>query len=129
LVRLSGFEAGIVGGNAAVDRVMDLVQAAGLAAPVLSELERQLERVDVVAALRIGAGAGRIEAVTRDWYVGRGALEEFRAVLAEAGRAGEITVAGLRGRTGLSRKYLIPLLEWADRTGITRRVGEARRLT
>jgi selenocysteine-specific elongation factor len=45
------------------------------------------------------------------------------------GRAGAITVTGIRDRTGLSRKYLIPLLEWADRRGITRRDGDARRLT
>jgi selenocysteine-specific elongation factor len=50
-------------------------------------------------------------------------------MLAEVGRRGEITVGGMKERTGLSRKYLIPLLEWADRRGLTRRVGEARRLT
>jgi len=34
----------------------------------------------------------------------------------------------LRDRLGLTRKYLIPLLEWADRRGITRRSGDARTL-
>jgi selenocysteine-specific elongation factor len=38
----------------------------------------------------------------------------------------EITPSSLRDHTGLSRKYLIPLLEWADRTGVTRRVGDVR---
>ncbi|TFG42860.1 MAG: hypothetical protein E4H41_10250, partial [Gemmatimonadales bacterium] len=42
---------------------------------------------------------------------------------------GDITVSVIREKTGLSRKYLIPLLEWADRQGITRRNGEVRRLT
>jgi hypothetical protein len=32
----------------------------------------------------------------------------------------------VRERTGLSRKFLIPLLEYADRAGVTRRVGDAR---
>jgi hypothetical protein len=32
----------------------------------------------------------------------------------------------LRDRFGLTRKYLIPLLEWADRRGVTRRAGDAR---
>ena len=129
MARLTGFEAGIAVGHADVDRVIGAVLAGGLAAPGLPELKRRLERVDVVAALRIGVGAGRVEAVSRDWHVGRGALDEFRSVLAEAGRAGEISVAGLRDRTGLSRKYLIPLLEWSDRQGITRRDGEVRHLT
>jgi selenocysteine-specific elongation factor len=129
VVRVPAFETRIAGGTAAVDRVIALVRAAGLSAPPIQELERQLEPMDVTGALRLGAGAGRLEAVTRDWYVAREALDGFRATLREAGAGGDITVAGIRERTGLSRKYLIPLLDWADRQGITRRNGEARRLT
>ncbi|HEX5003857.1 MAG TPA: selenocysteine-specific translation elongation factor [Gemmatimonadales bacterium] len=129
VARLPAFEPRIAGGMAAVERVVDAVVTAGLAAPGLQELERRLERVDVGGALRLAAGAGRVEAVTADWYVGREALSEFRTLLLEAGKGGEITVAGVRERTGLTRKHLIPLLEWADRQGITRRVGEVRRLT
>ncbi len=129
VVRQPGFTPRIAGGDSAVDRVLEIVRAAGLSAPSIPELERQLEGTDVAGALRLGARAGQVEAVRRDWYVARGALEGFGGILAEAGRSGEITVGGMRDRTGLSRKYLIPLLEWADRRGLTRRVGEARRLT
>jgi len=34
----------------------------------------------------------------------------------------------VRQRLGISRKYLIPLLEWADGKGLTVRVGDVRRL-
>jgi hypothetical protein len=34
----------------------------------------------------------------------------------------------VRARVGVSRKFLIPLLEWADVRGITVREGDARRL-
>jgi selenocysteine-specific elongation factor len=129
VVRHPGFSARILGGGAAVERVLDAVRAAGLAAPSIRELERQLVGTDVAGALRLGAREGEVEAVSWDWYVARGALEGFGGLLAEAGRGGDITVGGMRERTGLSRKYLIPLLEWADRRGLTRRVGEARRLT
>jgi selenocysteine-specific elongation factor len=65
--------------------------------------------------------------VDQERYAAKPALEEFRltleVTLRELGRA---TPAQLRDRTGLSRKYLIPLLEWADRRGITRRQGDAR---
>src|SRR5256885_4672182 len=47
----------------------------------------------------------------------------FRSALGELGSA---TPAVLRDRFGLTRKYLIPLLEWADRRGVTRRSGDAR---
>ncbi len=127
--RLAGFEAGIPGGAAVVDRVVDRVRTAGLGAPEVRELERQFDGIDVVGALRLAAGAGRVEAVTREWYLASEALDGFRGALTEEGRAGAITVTGVRNRTGLSRKYLIPLLEWADRQGITRREGDVRRLT
>lgn len=129
IVRLPGFTPRIAGGDPAVERVLEVVRAAGLAAPPISELERQLEGTDVAGALRLGAREGEVEAVSRGWYVARGALEGFGEVLAQVGREGEITVGRMRDRTGLSRKYLIPLLEWADRRGLTRRVGESRRLT
>ncbi len=129
VVRLPGFTPRIAGGDASVDRVLEVVRAAGLAAPAISELERLLQGTDVAGALRLGARDGKVEAVSRDWYVDRGALEGFGGMLAEAGREGEITVGKMKDRTGLSRKYLIPLLEWADRRGLTRRVGESRRLT
>jgi selenocysteine-specific elongation factor len=126
---ITGFSAGVAGGAAAIDRVVALVEAGGLTPPTVPELARQVERIDAASALRIAAGAGRVEGVGTDWYVGRPALDQFLIVLKELGAQGEITVPKLRDRTGLSRKYLIPLLEWADRRGVTRREGEARRLT
>ena len=44
-------------------------------------------------------------------------LDRLVAVLREIGAIGEITPPGVRDRLGISRKYMIPLLEWADRTG------------
>ncbi|HQR16874.1 MAG TPA: selenocysteine-specific translation elongation factor [Gemmatimonadales bacterium] len=129
VARSPGFTPQIVGGSKVVDRVLEVIRAAGLAAPAVPELERQLPGTDVAGALRLVARAGQVEAVSRDWYVARGALEGFGGMLAEVGRDGEITVGKMKDRTGLSRKYLIPLLEWADRRGLTRRIGESRRLT
>jgi selenocysteine-specific elongation factor len=39
----------------------------------------------------------------------------------------EFTVAQFRDASGLSRKYAVPLLEWADREGLTVRRGDVRR--
>ncbi len=85
--------------------------------------------IDVLGALRLGAGSGRVEPITQDWYLAAEALEGFSELLRAAAVAGEVTLAEVRERTGLSRKYLIPLLEWADRKGVTRRDGDVRRLT
>ena len=55
------------------------------------------------------------------------AFEEARAATVElAGAAGSVTLAQLRDRLGISRKYAQALLEALDAHGITRRVGDER---
>ena len=39
---------------------------------------------------------------------------------------GDITLAAVRDATGSSRKYALPLLEYFDSKGVTRRVGDKR---
>ncbi|MCL2609232.1 MAG: SelB C-terminal domain-containing protein, partial [Treponema sp.] len=43
-----------------------------------------------------------------------------------AGMSGDITVASLRDAIGVSRKYTMPMLEFLDSQGITRREGDRR---
>jgi selenocysteine-specific elongation factor len=125
---LSGFVPRVEGGDAEIDRVVRILEEAGLSPPTMGELEEQTGRRDVAAILRLAAQAGKVEAVERERYYARPALDRFTATLAEIGRESSIAPAALRDRLGISRKYLIPLLEWADAKGITERVGDARRL-
>jgi selenocysteine-specific elongation factor len=111
----------------AVAGVVSALSRAGLAPPTAAELAAQLGVKDLGMILRAAVKAGSIEAVERDRFYARDALDGFIAVLAEAGPGGEIVVGALRDRVGVSRKYLIPLLEWADARGITVRIGEVRR--
>jgi selenocysteine-specific elongation factor len=125
---LSGFVPRVEGGTAEIDRFVRILEDAGLSPPTLAELERQTGRRDVSAILRLAAQTGKVEAVERERYYARPALDRFAATLAEIGRESLIAPAALRDRLGISRKYMIPLLEWADAKGITERVGDARRL-
>ena len=125
---LSGFTPRVQGGDAEVDRVVRILEDAALSPPSLPELERQTGRRDIDAILRLAARAGRVEAVERGRYYARPALEQFAATLAELGRDSLIAPSDLRDRLGISRKFMIPLLEWADAKGITERVGDRRRL-
>lgn len=50
--------------------------------------------------------------------------EDFRDKLKSID--GDITLAVVRDLTGSSRKYSLPLLEYFDSKGITRRVGDKR---
>ncbi len=124
----SGFAPRVEGGDAEIDRVVRILEEAELSPPSLAELEQQTGRRDVAAILRLAAQAGRVEAVERERYYARAALERFAATLADIGRASLIAPAAVRDRLGISRKFMIPLLEWADAKGITERVGDHRRL-
>jgi len=95
--------------------------------PTITELERDLPGVPVRALLANLARGGGVEAMDQERYADTAALLAFRAALEAAlTELGQATPAQLRERFGLTRKYLIPLLEWADRRGITRRSGDAR---
>jgi selenocysteine-specific elongation factor len=128
IVALAGFAPKIEGGEAEIDRIVGIPEAVALSPPSLAELEAATGRRDLGAVLRLAAASGRVEAVERDRYYSRAALERFTLTLAELGRDADIVPSAVRERLGISRKYLIPLLEWADGKGVTVRVGDVRRL-
>lgn len=95
--------------------------------PTVAELEREFTGNPVRALLAHLARGGGVESVDQERYAATAALVEFRTALEAAlGELGSATPAQLKDRFGLTRKYLIPLLEWADRRGITRRKGDTR---
>jgi selenocysteine-specific elongation factor len=113
--------------RAAAEQVLALLRAAGAEPPSLAELSTRLPGVNVGAVLRLLAREGRAVAVAPDRYYEAAALAAERArletILRELGPA---TPAAIRERLGRSRKWLIPLLEWADREGLTQRQGDRR---
>jgi selenocysteine-specific elongation factor len=126
VVSLSGFTPIAVGGADGLERLVALVVEAGLEAPTLAELAERLGIGNAGPLVRRALDAGTIVAVDRERVAGPAALGRFRETLAEIGAQGEISPAAVREKLGLTRKYLIPLLEWADRQGVTRRVGDVR---
>ena len=110
----------------ALPRVLAAVRAGGLQAPTAAALALSLGESEAAGALRVAESRGEVVQVERGWWVAREAADDFTALLRELGAGAPIALAAVRDRTGLSRKFLIPLLEWADRAGITRREGENR---
>ena len=95
--------------------------------PTVAELQREFADLTVPALLAHLAREGAVERVDSDRYAVKQALEEFRQAVETTLRdLGSATPAQFRDRLGLTRKYLIPLLEWADRRGITSRQGDSR---
>jgi selenocysteine-specific elongation factor len=71
---------------------------------------------------------GHLVMITDDIYLHRDAEAEMRqrisAKLSEGGVG--LTVAEIRDLLGTTRKYAVPLCEYLDRTGVTRREGDLR---
>lgn len=126
VVHEGGFRPESAGGDAMTDRLVALITAAGMAPPTVSEIESVVKENGVAETLRLAARAGRLIQVDRDRYFGLEALAGFTAALIRVATAGPITPAAVRDETGITRKLLIPLLEWADRSALTIRRGDAR---
>jgi selenocysteine-specific elongation factor len=129
LVLLPGFTPRLAGSTELVSRVLAALDKAGLEAPTVEELERRLEQSELLAVLRRLASEGSVKAVESDRFFSTKVLDQFVSAIRELGRTEPVTPARIRERLGLSRKYIIPLLEWADRSGVTKRVGDTRVLS
>jgi len=128
VVRLGEFAPHAGGGEEEIARLVEAIRAGGLEPPTIGELEGRLGLEDLEGAVRIALTRGLAVAVERDRLYAPSVLAEVgRAVRKAAGTSGEVVPAAVREALGISRKYLIPLLEWCDRSGLTRRDGNGRR--
>jgi selenocysteine-specific elongation factor len=102
---------------------------AGLAPPPVSELinERTQKAKIIEGVVSFLVKQGTLVRLAEGLYVHRDALASARERMAS--RKGEaIDIGQFKEFFGLSRKVAIPLLEWFDREGVTKRVGDARRV-
>lgn len=127
VVARRGWSAG--GGSAEEARLAKLsttLLAAGRTPPSVDDLVEEFG-ADVPALLKLLAQRGEAIQVVSDRYFARSAVSELTVILRSALAGGvERTASELREATGLTRKYLIPFLEYCDRIGLTARMGDAR---
>jgi selenocysteine-specific elongation factor len=100
-------------------RVRDFARALGAHEDEVRQLLRRLVRM------------GELIEVAHDHFYAREVVVELAAAaqsLAERGHDGKVTAAAFRDRIGTGRKLAIQILEFFDRTGITIREGDLRRL-
>jgi selenocysteine-specific elongation factor len=130
--RLQRATAKPVGRDPADARVLVLVEASGLKGLTAGEIEAAddaLDRRSVAAVLARLAKARDVDRVG-DLYIASGRLADLAGELRRLAGTGEapavIEVGWFKERYGLTRRTAIPLLEWLDRTRVTRRQGDAR---
>jgi selenocysteine-specific elongation factor len=113
-------------------KVGPALAAAGFEGAWVRDLARdaaESEPLMRVALARL-AQRGELHQVVRDLYYPPPAIARLVAIaraVADAG-GGEVTAAGFRDATGLGRKRAIQVLEYFDRVGLLRRVGDVHRL-
>ena len=101
--------------------------AAGLEPPSTAELVAELGP-DVPALLALAERAGRVAPLDAEHHVARAALDDAVAALDGRLERGAVYAPGdLRTALGISRKHLMAVLDFLDRSGRTDRLAEGRR--
>lgn len=107
-------------------RLVETLRTAGPEPPSVGELE-QRHGESTLPLLRLLERDGEVVQVESDRFYAADALSAVVARLRASMDAGRpYTPAELRDALGLSRKFLIPLLEYCDRSGVTDRRGGER---
>ena len=133
LIRLADHQVALVGETEDLRRqLLEFYRQAGLAVPTVKETLEQHGKypADLVRELlAVLLRDGELVKVSEELYFEAGVLAELRArLLAFLQQEGEIDAPRFKNLTGLTRKFSIPLLEYFDRTKLTLRIGDVRRL-
>jgi selenocysteine-specific elongation factor len=103
------------------DAIMHAICIQPLEPPSVGELEARFGRT-TVALLRRLERQGEVERVSDERYYSRGALAQMVGSLRSSLEPGrKYSPSELRDVLGVSRKFLIPFLEFCDRRGVTER--------
>lgn len=117
--------------DVALSALLPILEAQGLAPGTVAELATAAGVDSGVArkALTKLAAAGQVVRLGPDMHFSRGAVEAAKARIVEyLERDGTMLAKDARDILGTSRKYVVPLLEYLDGQGVTKRDGDVRTL-
>jgi selenocysteine-specific elongation factor len=129
-LRRAEFEPTLAGSHAEYGVVVtEALVEAGSQGMTLADLKDRVPAPGVEELVEYLVMRGTVVKVGGSRYYDRDVLQQLvRRVVGEIRQRGEASPAELREVLGLTRKYLIPLLEWLDAKGFTARAGNVRRL-
>jgi selenocysteine-specific elongation factor len=113
------------------DKVLKAYRENGLTPPYFKELKQTFKieeslAKDVIALLM---DQGLIVKAKEDLYFSSSAVHDLQQKLVEFLKThGEISTPQFKEMTGVTRKYLIPLIEYFDSQNVTIRIGDIRKL-
>jgi selenocysteine-specific elongation factor len=130
LVKLPGRKVGVTLDQASLQRVLeDALTKGWFEPPTLKELCDLLGATEkqVLDHANMMVREGRVAKIKGDIFYAPGAVGELRdKLVVHLKEKGEITPPEFRELTGLSRKFMIPLLEYFDQEKLTIRMGDKR---
>lgn len=112
-------------------RIMDTYRASGLQPPYFKALSDTLsiDTAQAKAVLQLLTDEGRIIKVKEDLYFDAEAVETLKNRLVTFLETNEeIDTPRFKEMTGVSRKFVIPLIEYFDAKHVTIRIGDIRKL-
>jgi selenocysteine-specific elongation factor len=109
-------------GSADADRLVATVVAADATPPTVRDLGAAGFDAELIGAV---CSEGRLVRVSPDLVMTTEMVDRALALIRATGDGG-ITVSEVRAGLGTTRKYAVPLLEYLDAHGHTRRVGDVR---
>lgn len=111
------------------DKIVEAHTAAGFAPPEPKEFVNQAagNAASLKDIFEVACAEGFLVRVTDEFYLSAEAEAEMRRRVTERLRNGPgATVAEIRDLLGTTRKYAVPVCEYLDRLGVTKREGDVR---
>jgi selenocysteine-specific elongation factor len=115
----------------AIDSVLDCYKDDGFMPKTVKELSEELGLPfkDVRQFAGMLASKGSIVKIDEDFYISKESLEKGKELIkAEILKSGPLKLGRVSELFGSSRKYVVPIMEYLDKTGFTRRNGDVREL-
>ncbi|CAB1065661.1 Selenocysteine-specific translation elongation factor [Olavius sp. associated proteobacterium Delta 1] len=112
-------------------KIIKTYQNGGLQPPYFRDVTKELDAdpKHVQDVLMLLVEEGQIIKTKDDLFFDTGAVENLKTRLVEFLKSnGEITTPQFKEMTGVSRKFVIPLIEYFDAKNVTLRVGDSRKL-
>jgi selenocysteine-specific elongation factor len=136
-IRLSEREVSLVGHGPQLsnnerkllESIVELYLHAGCQPPTVEEVKSQTAKNQAVVPelINLAAASGTLVKISPEYWLHAEVDRRLRDVLAERMAGGQaLTVSQIREILGTTRKYAVPLCEFLDRTGFTRRQGDLR---
>ena len=111
------------------EEIVTKYEEAGLRPPLVAEIAKNVvkNRDAVPKLVALGEAQGRLVKITADMFLHREADAAMREKLTAAfATAHGLTVSEIKDQLEVSRKFAVPICEYLDRIGFTKRDGDVR---